>query len=76
VEQISHFTDLQIIAGILSLIIGCFVSKKLIFSRLISDKKCQHLVFGSAACVFVLWMFRTVIYDGLLVHFLWLAALP
>lgn len=75
-EQISHFTHLQIIAGILSLFIGYFVSNKLIFSRLISDKKCQHLVFGSAACMFVLWMFRTGIYDGLVVHFLWLSALP
>jgi uncharacterized membrane protein len=76
VEQILKITDLQILAGILSLLIGYLVSKKLIFSRLISDKKCQHLVFGSAACVFILWMFRTGIYDGLVVHFLWLSALP
>tara|TARA_R110002153_G_scaffold6556_17_gene30065 strand:+ start:7772 stop:8434 length:663 start_codon:yes stop_codon:yes gene_type:complete len=76
VEQISNITNLQILAGILSLLIGYLVSKKLIFSRLISDKKCQHLVFGSAACVFILWMFRTGIYDGLVVHFLWLSALP
>ncbi|WP_081587561.1 energy-coupling factor ABC transporter permease [Paraglaciecola arctica] len=75
-EQISNITNLQILAGILSLLIGYLVSKKLIFSRLISDKKCQHLVFGSAACVFILWMFRTGIYDGLVVHFLWLSALP
>jgi|TARA_R110002111_G_scaffold134797_1_gene200818 uncharacterized membrane protein len=33
-------------------------------------------VFGSAACVFILWMVRTGIYDGLTVHFLWLSALP
>jgi uncharacterized membrane protein len=52
-----------------------FVSKKLILSRLISDKKSQHLVFGSAACVFILWMFSTGIYDGLNVNFLWLSAL-
>ena len=62
-------------AGLLSLLICFFVSKKLIFSQLILDKKCQHLVFGSAACVFILWMFRTGIYDGLNVHFLWLSAL-
>lgn len=75
-EQTSYFTDLQTLAGLLSLAIFYLVSKKLIFSRLVSDKKCQHLVFGSAALVFLLWMFRTGIYDGLTVHFLWLSALP
>jgi uncharacterized membrane protein len=37
--------------------------------------KVQHLVFGSAAAVSTLWWFRTGIYDGLDVHFLWLTAL-
>jgi len=76
VEQTAYFTDLQIVAGLLSLAIYYLIAKKLVFSRLISDKKCQHLVFGSAACVFILWMIRTGIYDGLSVHFLWLSALP
>lgn len=75
-DQTSYFTNLQALAGLLSLVVCCFVGKKLIFSQLISDKKSQHLVFGSAACVFMLWMFRTGIYDGLTVHFLWLSALP
>jgi uncharacterized membrane protein len=75
-EQTAYFTGIQAMAGLLSLVICYFVSKKLIFSQLISDKKCQHLVFGSAACLFILWMFRTGIYDGLNVHFLWLSALP
>ena len=75
-EPISYFTDIQAMAGLLSLAICLFVGRKLIFSQLISDKKCQHLVFGSTACVFILWMFRTGIYDGLNVHFLWLSALP
>lgn len=75
-EQTAYFTGIQAMAGILSLVICYFVSKKLVFSQLISDKKCQHLVFGSAACLFILWMFRTGIYDGLNVHFLWLSALP
>ena len=74
-EHTSYFTDIQTVAGLLSLLICFFVSKKLIFSQLILDKKCQHLVFGSAAGVFILWMFRTGIYDGLNVHFLWLSAL-
>lgn len=71
-----NFSDLQILAGLLSLASCYLVAKNLIFSRLVLDKKCQHLVFGSAACVFILWMFRTGIYDGLTVHFLWLSALP
>ena len=75
-EQTAYFSDLQTMAGLLSLAICYLVGKKLVFSRLISDKKCQHLVFGSAACVFILWMFRTGIHDGLTVHFLWLSALP
>lgn len=74
-EHISYFTDIQTVTGLLSLLICFFVSKKLIFSQLVLDKKCQHLVFGSAACVFILWMFRTGIYDGLNVHFLWLSTL-
>lgn len=74
-EQTLYFTDIQAIAGLISLVICFFVSKKLILSRLISDKKSQHLVFGSAACVFILWMFSTGIYDGLNVNFLWLSAL-
>jgi uncharacterized membrane protein len=74
-EHISYFSDIQTVAGLLSLLICFFVSKKLIFSQLVLDKKCQHLVFGSAACVFILWMFRTGIYDGLNVHFLWLSTL-
>lgn len=75
-EQTAHITHIQLVAVLVSLVIGYLVTKKLIFSRLLSDKKCQHLVFGSAACVFILWMFRAGIYEGLTVHFLWLSALP
>ncbi|WP_088329224.1 energy-coupling factor ABC transporter permease [Lacimicrobium sp. SS2-24] len=42
---------------------------------LANSKKHQHLLFGSAACLFVLWLFRAGIYQGLNVHFLWLTAL-
>jgi uncharacterized membrane protein len=76
VEYLPNFTQLQVLALLLSAIIGIWVCKKLDFSKLISDKKCQHLVFGSGASVFILWMFRTGIYEGLTVHFLWLSALP
>lgn len=34
----------------------------------------QHLLFGSAASLFFLWLFRTGIYPGLTIHFLWLTA--
>ncbi|MBN7824665.1 energy-coupling factor ABC transporter permease [Bowmanella dokdonensis] len=43
--------------------------------ELLHDKKSQHLVFGAAACLFILWLFRAGIYEGLNVHFLWLSAL-
>lgn len=39
------------------------------------QKKVQHLVFGSASALAVLWWFRTGIYPGLDIHFLWLTAL-
>ncbi|WP_133471790.1 energy-coupling factor ABC transporter permease [Paraglaciecola marina] len=71
-----QFTDIQAIAAVLTVVVCFVIAKRLTFSRLISDKKIQHLVFGSAASLFVLWMFRAGIYDGLSVHFLWLSALP
>jgi len=40
----------------------------------LKQKKIQHLVFGVAASLSVLWWFRAGIYDGLDVHFLWLTA--
>ena len=40
----------------------------------LSHKLEQHLLFGSAASVFFLWLFRTGIYPGLDIHFLWLTA--
>jgi uncharacterized membrane protein len=70
------FTTLQLAAGLISLIICYLLAKKLVFRQLIDDKKFQHLIFGCTASVFILWMIRTGIYDGLTVHFLWLAALP
>lgn len=43
--------------------------------QFVTDKKVQHLVFGAAAAVFGLWLFRAGIHPGLDVHFLWLTAL-
>lgn len=52
------------------------VFKQLSHGQFLTDKKIQHLVFGASASVFVLWLFRAGIYEGLDVHFLWLSALP
>ena len=52
-----------------------YVIKNLQFSELLANKRLQHLVFGATASIFVLWLFRAGIYDGLNVHFLWLPAL-
>jgi uncharacterized membrane protein len=70
------FSTLQLLACIISLVLAYFVCKKLPLIQLKQDKKVQHLVFGSCAALFILWMFRTGIHEDLTVHFLWLAALP
>ncbi|GAA0349617.1 energy-coupling factor ABC transporter permease [Bowmanella denitrificans] len=59
--------------GYLGLMLGLF--KNMSPTQLLHDRRSQHLIFGSAACLFVLWLFRAGIYDGLNVHFLWLSAL-
>lgn len=51
------------------------VCRHLEFKQLFTSSLQQHLVFGAAASVFFLWIFRAGIYDGLSVHFLWLTAL-
>lgn len=68
-------TALQIIA-MLSYIACIVMTLRSVDLRVLKvNKKWQHLVFGAAASVFILWMFRAGIYDGLDVHFLWLSAL-
>ena len=44
-------------------------------AQFIHNKHRQHLVFGSAASLFVLWLFRAGIFEGLDVHFLGLSVL-
>ncbi|MDF2179818.1 energy-coupling factor ABC transporter permease [Aliiglaciecola sp. CAU 1673] len=65
----------QAIAWMLYLGLMGFVIYRLPLGALLQDKQSQHLVFGSAASMFVLWLFRAGIHDGLNVHFLWLTAL-
>lgn len=66
---------LQIIG--LALYLGCLwvTVRRVSFPAFFADRKKQHLVFGSAASLFTLWIFRAGIYPGLDVHFLWLTAL-
>lgn len=51
-----------------------FTVKRVDISRLFTERKIQHILLGSAVSLFTLWCFRTGIYDGLTVHFLWLTA--
>lgn len=67
-------SQVQFIALLAYLALVSYTIKHLDIRRLFSDRKIQHLLFGSAAGLFTLWWFRTGIYDGLTVHFLWLTA--
>ncbi|NDV89980.1 hypothetical protein GTH32_02060 [Alteromonas sp. 345S023] len=49
--------------------------KNISLSGLSKDRHQQHLVFGSAATLFTLWMLRVGIYDDLYVHVMGLSAL-
>lgn len=71
-----YFSDIQSFALFVSVIACYFVGRKLAFEQLIHDKQCQHLVFGSAVCLTLLWSIQTGIPGYPQVHFLWLAALP
>lgn len=69
-----ELTSIQTLALLAYLALMVFVLKKTQLSQL-KQSKTQHLLFGTAVSVFVLWIFRAGIYDGLSVHFLWLTAL-
>lgn len=73
--MLAYTTNLQYFAWAGYITCLFFVFRTLSLSSIVSDKKIQHLVFGCAASVFFLWIFRTGIYPGLNVHFLWLTAL-
>lgn len=70
-----HITLLQGLAWLLYLATLTFLVRSMPVDALKQNKQVQHLLFGSAASVFVLWLFRAGIYTGLNVHFLWLTAL-
>lgn len=60
------------------LIYGAFLLgavKHIDFTHFTRNKQQQHLIFGTAACLFVLWLFKAGIFEGLDVHFLGLSVL-
>lgn len=73
--MLDSLSALQIIAWLGYLASLFYLYRHLPHGQLLEDKKVQHLVFGASVSLFVLWLFRTGIYDGLNVHFLWLTAL-
>ena len=68
-------TMLQILCTVAYCLMLFIVLKSTRFSALISDKGFQHRLFGACAVLFVLWVLRVGIVEGLYVHFLWLTAL-
>jgi uncharacterized membrane protein len=72
---LEYTTNLQYFAWAGYIACLLLVFRALSYKSITHDKKIQHLVFGCAASVFFLWIFRTGIYPGLNVHFLWLTAL-
>jgi uncharacterized membrane protein len=68
-------TAIQIASLVAYIALVAFVISKTPLKQIIEDKAFQHRLFGSITCVFVLWLFRVSIYDGLVMHFLWLTAL-
>ncbi len=70
-----QITTLQTLGWLGYLAIFVVLIKSISYSQIVRDKKVQHLVFGAAASLFTLWLFRAGIYEGLDVHFLWLTAM-
>ncbi|NMH58750.1 energy-coupling factor ABC transporter permease [Alteromonas ponticola] len=68
-------TILQIFSLAAFLLVVGLILKNIHFEQFRSDSRRQHIVFGAAASVFFLWIFRAGIFPGLDVHFLWLPAL-
>lgn len=68
-------SGLQLTGWLLYLASLGWILYQLPLKHLLANNKTQHLVFGSAAAVFFLWLFRTQVQDGPPIHFLWLTAL-
>ncbi len=61
-------------ALVYALIVGVAL-RRIDLVHFIHSRHQQHLVFGTAASLFVLWLFKAGIFDGLNVHFLGLSVL-
>lgn len=70
-----EFSLFQVVALVIYLLIIAATFKEIQWTEFKAIRKQQHLVFGAAAALFTLWLFRTGIHPGLDVHFLWLTAL-
>lgn len=68
-------TSLQWIALVGFVSVLALSIKNISLAGLSKDKHQQHLVFGSAAALFTLWMLRVGIFEGLYVHVMGLSAL-
>lgn len=68
-------TILQIFSLLIYAIGFIYLLTKTDLSRIIHQRKWQHIVFGSAVGILFLWSFRVSIYEGLIIHFLWLTTL-
>lgn len=68
-------TTLQILSSIVYICVLLVVVKNTNFRPLLNDKHFQHRLFGASATLFILWVLRVGIVEGLYVHFLWLTAL-
>lgn len=68
-------STLQILCLIISLLTLIVSIKNTNFKSILSTKLQQHVLFGFSTLVFVLWLFRVSIYDGLIIHFLALTTL-
>lgn len=68
-------TIIQTICLLLFLACFLYLVKRTDFTQILRNRRWQHIVFGSIVMVSGLWWFRVSIYDGLVMHFLWLTTL-
>ncbi len=69
-----EFTFFQAGGLIAYLAFIAYIFKHSLASKRLANKTDLHLLFGSSTGLLILWTFRTGIYPGLDVHFLWLTA--
>ena len=68
-------SSLQLLALLIYGVLLLGAARHVDFTHFASNKQQQHLIFGTAASLFVLWLFKAGIFEGLDVHFLGLSVL-